>query len=133
MRQRPGMTLDQRRTAIGMPIGTSTTPCLPFSVLELAINKQGQLLTFQVQVGYVKRPQRRPVHRDVLQKTSLLDMSNDCCPSDECYTNSFFSIHVLKSPAVCRFEITSTVRCGCVNGTSSKAETELGKRTLSLV
>ena len=58
-------------------------------------------------------------------------MSNDCCPSGACYTDSFFSIHVAKSPAVCRFESTSTVRWGFVNGTSSKAETELGMRTLS--
>ena len=41
----------------------------------------------------------------------------------------FFSIHVPKSPAVCRFESTSTVRWGSVNGTSSKAETKLDKRT----
>ena len=39
------------------------------------------------------------VHRDVLQKKSPLDMSNDCCSSDECYTDSFFSIRVPKSPA----------------------------------
>ena len=56
-------------------------------------------------------------------------MSNDCCSSGECY--SFFSIHVPKSPAVCRFESTSIVRWGSVNGTSSKAETEFGKSALS--
>ena len=48
--------------------------------------------------------------------------------SDECYTDSLFSIHVPKSPAVCQFESTSTVRWGSVNGTSSKAVRELGKR-----
>ena len=61
MQQRPGMTLNQldvdwrRFCSRGLP-DTSTIPCVPFSVLELAINKQGQLLTFHVQVGYVKRP-----------------------------------------------------------------------------
>ena len=33
-----------------------------------------------------------------------------------------FSIDVPKSPAVCRFESTSTLRWGSVNGTSSKAD-----------
>ena len=40
----------------------------------------------------------------MLQRKSTLDMSIDYCPSDECYTESFFSIHVPKSPAFCRFE-----------------------------
>ena len=31
-----------------------------------------------------KTTPRRPVNRDILQKKSPLDMSNDCCPSDEC-------------------------------------------------
>ena len=47
--------VDWRRFCSRGLLGTSTTPCVPFSVLELAINKQGQLLTFHVQVGYVKR------------------------------------------------------------------------------
>ena len=87
------MTLDKPRRAIGdvdlgrfCSRGTSTTPCIPFSVLELAINKQGEFLTFHVQVGYVKHLQRRPVHCDELQKKLPLDMSNVCCPSDECFT-----------------------------------------------
>ena len=66
MRQRPGMTLDQpthgnrdvdwRRFCSRGLLDTSTTPCVPFSVLEFAINKQGQLWTVHVQARYVKRP-----------------------------------------------------------------------------
>ena len=90
-------------------LGTSTTPCVPFSVLELAINKQGQLLSFNVQVGYVKRP---PVKTSTSWRASKEIASGHVkwlLRSDECYTNSSFSIHVLKSPAVCRFESTSYV------------------------
>ena len=36
--------VDWRRFCSRGLLGTSTTPCVPFSVLELAINKQGQLL-----------------------------------------------------------------------------------------
>ena len=48
--------VDLRRFCSRGLLSTSTTPCVPFSVLELAINKQGQLLTFHAQVGNVKRP-----------------------------------------------------------------------------
>ena len=51
--------VDWRRFYSRGLLGTSTTLCVPFSFLELAINKQRQLLTFHVQVGYVKRPSEK--------------------------------------------------------------------------
>ena len=53
------MDVDWKRFCSRGLLGSSTTPWVPLSVLELAINKQGQLLTFHVQVGYVKRPSEK--------------------------------------------------------------------------
>ena len=55
--------VDWRRFCLRGLLGTSTNPCVPFSVLELSINKQGQLLTFHVQVGYEKRPEKTGTSR----------------------------------------------------------------------